>query len=102
MKAILNRPAVWDAKLATGIAVKEFQNFPVQMSDNPKDLKALPTAYRYVKSYAKGKLKRDRYAIIMVSDSSDIKAVEAFFDTLKPTKEQRVLNVCFLDERFTK
>lgn len=98
MKAILNRPAVWNAKMAPGFAVKEFKNFAVQSEDGK--MVALPTAYRYVKAYAKGKLKLDKFAIIMVSDNPDAKAVEKFFDTLKPTKEQRVSSVAFIDERF--
>lgn len=98
MKAILNRPAVWNAKMAPGFAVKEFKNFAVQSEDGK--MVALPTAYRYVKAYAKGKLKLDRYAIIMVSDNPDAKAVEKFFDGLKPTKGQRLVDVCFLEQRF--
>lgn len=98
MKAILNRPAVWNVKMAPGFAVKEFKNFAVQSEDGK--MVALPTAYRYVKAYAKGKLKLDKYAIIMVSDNPDAKAVEKFFDSLKPTKGQRLVDVCFLEQRF--
>lgn len=98
MKAILNTPALWNTKLKPGIAGKTFKNFPVE-DENGKTV-VLPIAYRYIKAYSRGKVKKTRWALVMVSDIPHMYEVEKFFDSIKIPRTLPTDDVTFLKDKF--